>query len=112
MGRENEEQFRTKTVKDRTNPAATAWLGLTFGCAECHTHKYDPLPHRDYYRFYAFFDNLVDTEVPAPPLSAEHIRAHERAVAEFDRQQALAEAALEAYEKEKLPARQAQWERS
>ena len=73
MGRDNEEEFRVKTAKDRAATTATVWLGLTFGCAECHTHKYDPLPQRDYYRFYAFFNNLVDTEIPAPPLTGEHL---------------------------------------
>ena len=72
VGKDNEEEFRVKTAKDRASTTATVWLGLTFGCAECHTHKYDPLPHRDYYRFYAFFNNLVDTQIPAPPLSGEH----------------------------------------
>ena len=66
--------------RPRTGPSTTAtvWLGLTFGCAECHTHKYDPLPQRDYYRFYAFFNNLVDTEIPAPPLAGEPLRAYEQ----------------------------------
>ena len=74
VGKDNEEEFRVKTAKDRASTTATVWLGLTFGCAECHTHKYDPLPQRDYYRFYAFFNNLVDTQVAAPPLSGEHLR--------------------------------------
>jgi hypothetical protein len=112
VGRDNQEEFRTKTVKDRTNTTATIWLGLTFGCAECHTHKYDPLPQRDYYRFSAFFNNLDDAEVPAPALSAEHFRAFERAAAEFDREQAHARAALQVYELDERPLRQAAWERS
>ncbi len=112
IGRDNEEEFRTKTVKDRANTTATIWLGLTFGCAECHTHKYDPIPQRDYYRFTAFFNNLVDTEVTAPPPSSRYVQANERAIEEFDRQQAEAERALAAYEKEELPARLAAWERS
>jgi hypothetical protein len=111
-GRDNEEEFRVKTAKDRAATTATAWLGLTFGCAECHTHKYDPLPQRDYYRFYAFFDNLVDTEVPAPPLAGEHLRAYRQAVREFEEEQERARARLRAYEKGRLPARQAAWERS
>lgn len=50
------EQFRVERVIDRTNTTAAVWLGLTFGCAQCHDHKYDAIPQKDYYRFYAFFD--------------------------------------------------------
>jgi mono/diheme cytochrome c family protein len=112
MGRDNEEEFRVKTAKDRAVTTATAWLGLTLGCAECHTHKYDPLPQRDFYRFYAFFNNLVDTAIPAPPLAGEHLRAYRQAVREFEDEQARAKARLKAYETGSLPARQAEWERS
>jgi hypothetical protein len=112
VGRDNEEEFRTKLVKDRAGTTATIWLGLTFGCAECHTHKYDPLPQRDYYRFYAFFNSLVDVEIDAPALSPEHFRAYERQAAEFDRAQARAKAALQVYEFDELPQRQAAWEAS
>jgi hypothetical protein len=112
IGRDNEEEFRTKTAKDRASVTATIWLGLTFGCAECHTHKYDPLPQRDYYRFYAFFDSLADREIPAPPLPAEYTGAYEQSLRQFEAEQARAKAALEAYEKTELPARQAAWERA
>jgi hypothetical protein len=112
VGRENEEEFRVKTAKDRAATTATVWLGLTFGCAECHTHKYDPLPQRDYYRFYAFFNNLLDADVQAPRLGGEHLRAHERAVREFEQEQAQAKTQLQAYESAARPARQAAWERT
>jgi len=112
VGKQNEEEFRVKTAKDRASTTATVWMGLTFGCAECHTHKYDPLPQRDYYRFYAFFDNLADTQVPAPPLEGEHLRAYAQMVREFEAEQAQAKARLKAYESTELPARQAAWEHS
>ncbi len=54
------EEYRTKAVKDRVATLGTAWLGLTLNCAECHTHKYDPVTHEDYYRIYAFFNNTTD----------------------------------------------------
>jgi mono/diheme cytochrome c family protein len=69
------EEYRTKAVKDRVATTSTTFLGLTMMCAECHTHKYDPITHDDYYRFYAFFNNTADggnyslepmVPVPAP----------------------------------------------
>jgi mono/diheme cytochrome c family protein len=83
-GRELAEEFRVKTAKDWTNTTATVWLGLTLGCAECHTHKYDPIPQRDYYRFYAFFDNTAEAKVSAPPLPERYTAAYQEAVREFE----------------------------
>ena len=51
------EEFRSKAVKDRTAVTGAVWMGLTLNCCECHTHKYDPIAHREYYQFYAFFNN-------------------------------------------------------
>jgi hypothetical protein len=110
VGRDNEEEFRVKTAKDRAGTTAAVWLGLTMGCAECHTHKYDPLPHRDYYRFYAFFNNLTDTEVDATPLGGERLRAYQEAVSEFEAEQARGRKRLRDYEANTLPGRQTAWE--
>jgi len=54
------EQFRIEAVLDRVNTFGTAFLGLTFGCAQCHDHKFDPLTQKDYYSVYAFFNNTVE----------------------------------------------------
>src|SRR5690606_17906933 len=51
------EQFRVESVIDRVNTYATAFLGLTVACAQCHDHKFDPISQREYYQFYAFFNN-------------------------------------------------------
>ena len=45
---------------DRVNTTATVWLGLTMGCAQCHDHKFDPIPQADYYRMYAFFNSIAE----------------------------------------------------
>ncbi len=105
------EEYRTKAVKDRVATTATAWLGLTMNCAECHSHKYDPISQEEYYRFYAFFNNSADggnysveptIPVPAPSLNTRvnYLHAQIRKV-----QQELAEA------EQALPAEQAAWER-
>src|SRR5207249_3729463 len=54
------EQFRVEAIIDRTNTTATVFLGLTLGCAQCHDHKFDPLSQKEYYQFYAFFNNSDD----------------------------------------------------
>ncbi len=54
------EQFRIESVLDRVNTTATAWLGLTLACAQCHDHKYDPFTQRDYYSLYAFFNSTIE----------------------------------------------------
>jgi len=52
------EEARWETIIDRVNTTAAVWLGSTLACAQCHDHKYDPISQRDYYRFFAFFDNV------------------------------------------------------
>ncbi len=55
------EEQRINYVIDRVDTTATTWLGLTMACAQCHSHKYDPITHRDYYQFFAFFNNIPET---------------------------------------------------
>jgi len=55
-----DEEFRVEYVADRVETTATVWLGLTLGCARCHDHKYDPFPQRDFYRLFAFFNNVPE----------------------------------------------------
>jgi len=50
------EEFRIENIIDRTNTTASVWLGTTLACAQCHDHKYDPLAQKEYYRFFAYFD--------------------------------------------------------
>jgi hypothetical protein len=54
------EEYHTAYLLDRVNTTATVWLGLTMACAQCHDHKYDPITMKDYYSFYAFFNNVPE----------------------------------------------------
>ncbi len=54
------EEFRVEYVADRAETTATVWLGLTLGCARCHDHKFDPISQEDYYRFFAYFNNVEE----------------------------------------------------
>ena len=60
-GTDNEE-FRIAAVKDRVDTTVQVWMGLTMGCAKCHSHKYDPISHHDYYRFMAYFNQTEDED--------------------------------------------------
>jgi hypothetical protein len=55
-----DEEYRVEYVADRVRTFSTAWLGLTFECARCHDHKFDPITQRDYYRLFAFFNNVPE----------------------------------------------------
>ena len=52
------EQYRVEAVVDRVDTTGMAFLGLTLGCARCHDHKYDPISQQEFYRFFAFFNNI------------------------------------------------------
>ena len=62
------EQFRIESIVNRVNTTGTVFLGLTIGCAQCHDHKYDPIRQREYYRLFAFFNNVdePDLEIASP----------------------------------------------
>lgn len=63
-GGTDDEEFRVAAVKDRINTTAQVWMGLTLGCAQCHSHKYDPITQKEYYQFYAIFNQTEDTDQP------------------------------------------------
>ena len=57
---------RQETLDDMTAITGQAFLGLTYGCARCHDHKFDPILQKDYYRLQAFFANTVAGDGPLP----------------------------------------------
>lgn len=61
-GGTDDEEFRVAAVKDRADTTAQVWMGLTVGCAKCHSHKYDPITNEEYYKFYAFFNQTADAD--------------------------------------------------
>ncbi len=72
------EQFRIDSIIDRVGTTGTVWLGMTIGCAQCHDHKFDPLTQKEFYQFFAFFNNqsepsikVYPNDVDAPSLVAE-----------------------------------------
>ncbi len=55
------EEFRVAYVVDRVTTMSTAFLGLTYECARCHDHKYDPITQKDFYSMFAFFQNIDES---------------------------------------------------
>ena len=61
-GGTDDEEWRIAAVKDRAGVTAQAWMGLTMNCAQCHSHKFDPISHEEYYRFFALFNQTADAD--------------------------------------------------
>jgi mono/diheme cytochrome c family protein len=101
------EKERYDELDDMANITGTAMLGLTIGCARCHDHKFDPIPQDDYYRLLATFTTTVRSEVDLN-LDPEGF-AHAQSL--FDKEHAPLVAAVAAFERDRLPARLAEWEK-
>ena len=54
------DEYQVEYAVDRVDTTSTVWLGLTMGCARCHDHKYDPITQKEFYRFFAYFNNVSD----------------------------------------------------
>lgn len=77
-------EFRYHAMADRVAVTGKTWLGLTLNCAQCHTHKFDPITHREYFQVMANLDNADEPEIEVPqPDVAEKRAAWEKEVAEF-----------------------------
>jgi hypothetical protein len=74
---------RQETLNDITDTVASVFMGLTYGCARCHDHKFDPILHKDYYRLQAFFAN-IRAEDDAILLSGDKRKEYERQYAAWD----------------------------
>ena len=62
-GGTDDEEFRTEAVLDRVSTTWQVWQGLTMGCAQCHSHPYDPVRHDEFYRSLAFFNATADADL-------------------------------------------------
>ncbi|MSV28516.1 MAG: DUF1549 domain-containing protein, partial [Bryobacterales bacterium] len=111
-----EEEFRVEYVADRVETTSTVWLGLTVGCARCHDHKYDPIKQRDFYRLFAYFNNVSDRGLVYnfgndEPFMKAPLPEQERKLAELDAKVAEAESSYASLQSAIAKA-QRKWERS
>ncbi len=64
-------EFRFHAMTDRMAVTGASWLGLTLQCAQCHTHKFDPIQHREYYSMMAFLNNADEPDFAIRPADAD-----------------------------------------
>ena len=78
-------EFRFYAMTDRVATTATVWMGLTLGCAQCHTHKYDPITHSDYYSVFGLLNNADEPEmdVVQPAIASQRQQLQQR-IAELE----------------------------
>lgn len=108
------EEYQVEYVVDRVDTTATVWLGLTIGCARCHDHKYDPIAQTDYYKLFAYFNNLPESgraikEGNSPPLIKAPRTEEQEQLAWLDQQIVATEKRVEQFQKS-LQQSQLQWE--
>ncbi|MCP4782940.1 MAG: DUF1549 domain-containing protein [Fuerstiella sp.] len=109
-GGRHPEESRIDYVIDRVNTTGTVWLGLTLGCCQCHSHKFDPISQREYYSLFAFFDS-IDEDGKAGSAARPFMkfkspyaeRAVQEAQAVVDRRKPIEAAARERATKEFAP---------
>lgn len=79
-GGTNDEEFRNAAVVDRVNTTMAVWMGVTMACAQCHSHKFDPISHKEYFQVYAIFNQSQDAdrtdESPTLPWYTPEQRQH------------------------------------
>ena len=109
-GGTDQEEFRVKAVVDRLSTTGSIWLGLTIGCAECHTHKYDPITQREFYEMMAFFNTSNDQSIQAP--SEEELNNFNIAKSNWSKIQKQLDADLALYLKSESPKKQIEWEKN
>jgi Protein of unknown function (DUF1549)/Protein of unknown function (DUF1553)/Planctomycete cytochrome C len=100
------EKERYDELDDMVNTTGTAFLGLTFGCARCHDHKFDAIPTKDYYRLASVFTTTVRSEVDLN-LDPE---GHKKAIAKHEAEHAPYVEKLRHFEEDELAARFSSWE--
>ncbi|MEN8785192.1 MAG: DUF1553 domain-containing protein [Akkermansiaceae bacterium] len=96
------EELRVEYVADRVQTTANVWMGLTMECAQCHDHKYDPISQKEYYQFFAFFNNTTDPGMQTrngnqAPVVEVHDEERMKRLAELHKQVTVSDQKIESY---------------
>jgi len=110
------EEYAVEYVVDRVDTTSTVFLGLTMGCARCHSHKYDPIAHKDYYSLFAYFNNVAENgkarrQGNSPPYIKAPTAEQQPKLQQLDAALASATAAFTKLEPE-IARAQTEWERT
>ena len=76
-------EYRFYAMVDRVATTGTIWLGLTVNCSQCHTHKYDPILHSEYYGLMALLNNADEPDLPIPDPTV--VKQREQLLAQIDK---------------------------
>ncbi|MBI5800860.1 MAG: DUF1553 domain-containing protein, partial [Verrucomicrobia bacterium] len=91
-GGTNDEEFRNAAIVDRVNTTFAVWMGTSMACAQCHTHKYDPITHKEFYQLYALLNNTEDADrKDETPLLSFYSDAQRRQRADWEAELAAVE---------------------
>jgi hypothetical protein len=109
------EEYRIEYVVDRVETTSTVFLGLTLGCARCHNHKYDPFTQKEFYRIFAYFNNVPELGRAmkygnSPPLIPAPTKAQQDQLASLNQQINALKQRL-ASQESLIVAGQQEWER-
>lgn len=94
------EETRVENVFDRTETTATVWLGLTYTCCRCHTHKFDPITHTEYFALYDFFNQTSEagrnSRGAVPPTVSYVSQSNQQKLDQYEQQLASLNRTLDA----------------
>jgi hypothetical protein len=107
------EEYAVEYVVDRVDTTSTVWLGLTVGCARCHDHKYDPILQKEFYQFFAYFNNVPERGMAfkygnSPPFIQAPTPQQQAQLRELDERLAAAQAK---FGKLEIAKAQREWEK-
>jgi hypothetical protein len=103
------EQFRVEAMIDRMDTLGKAFLGLTINCCQCHDHKYDPFPQKEYYQLYAFLNNDDESFMEVP--TAEEQKKRDEVLAKVRKLEDQARSRENTNASSPLAERMATWEK-